>query len=158
MNRQNGLKPVARLIAKLIANRTTKAVQTNAADSGSIPFQPMNRKNLTKRLYMIVTSNNLFIAYFLLWIVPYYFVFVKSYFQIIVFFKHRIVTKSHRFNKKIFIPDFPFVFVIIILIVTILYLYGNNYHLYFVKNKSRGYFTTAFLYYQYRYFRVIFLS
>ena len=108
MNRQNGLKPVARLIAKLIANRTTKAVQTNAADSGSIPFQPMNRKNLTKRLYMIVTSNNLFIAYFLLWIVPYYFVFVKSYFQILVFFKHRIVTKSHRFNKKIFIPDFSF--------------------------------------------------
>lgn len=39
---------------------------------------------------------------------------------------------------------FPFVFVIIILIVIILYLYRNNYHLYFVKNKSRGYFTTTF--------------
>ena len=37
-----------------------------------------------------------------------------------------------------------FVFVIIILIVNILYLYRNNYHLCFVKNKSRGYFTTAF--------------
>ena len=63
-----------------------------------------------------------------------------------------------KFNKKIFIPDFPFVFFVIILIVNRLCLYRNNYHLYFVKNKSREYFIPTALYYQYRYFRVIFLS
>ena len=128
MNRQNGLKPVARLIAKLIANRTTKAVQTNAADSGSIPFQPMNRKNLTKRLYMIVTS-------FHFWSV--------SIMDCTILFCICQVLFSNL-TRKFLYQIFPFVFVIIILIVNILYLYRNNYHLYFVKNKSRGYFTTAF--------------
>ena len=47
-------------------------------------------------------------------------------------------------TRKFLYQIFPFVFVIIILIVNILYLYRNNYHLYFVKNKSRGYFTTTF--------------
>lgn len=61
-------------------------------------------------------------------------------------------------TRKFLYQIFLFVFVIIILIITILYLYGNNYHLYFVKNKSRCEIPTAFLYYQYRYFRVIFLS
>lgn len=47
-------------------------------------------------------------------------------------------------TRKFLYQTFPFVFVIIILIVNILYLYRNSYHLYFVKNKSRGYFTTTF--------------
>lgn len=47
-------------------------------------------------------------------------------------------------TRKFLYQIFLFVFVIIILIVNILYLYRNNYHLYFVKNKSRGYFTTTF--------------
>ena len=128
MNRQNGLKPVARLIAKLIANSTTKVVQTNAADSGSIPFQPMNRKNLTNRLYIIATS-------FHFWSVS-----IMDY--TISFCICQAIFSD--LTRKFLYQTLHFVFVIIILIVNVLYLYRNNYHLYFVKNKSRGYFTTTF--------------
>lgn len=63
-----------------------------------------------------------------------YFVFHCTYYTISFYI---LSSPIFKFNKKIFIPDFPFVFVIIILIVNILYLYRNNYHLCFVKNKSR---------------------
>ena len=115
-----------RAITSPIANTEKEKPNLIYIKSRIIKVPPKTMPTIEARYitnHMIVTSNNLFTAYFLLWIIPYHFVFVKSYFQILVFFKHRIVTKSHRFNKKIFIPDFSF---------CICYNYFNSYYLVFI--------------------------